>query len=947
MTAGRFALVLVTAAVLVQLPSRYKAAASQTGITVRPATAALQGGGSQQFSAYDLGTIPAKSVTTHAYGNDRTHAQLSETYLTPSLVASGSFKKLGSWRTDSIPWGQPLIVVGVNGRTLLVVATSHNTVYAFDADLPGTSPIWSVNIGPPWTGYPPASSGIDLYGGLGCLSTPVVDPATNILYASCNTGGTWKLYSYNLYDGSPYHAPATFSGTFHGVDLNAEPLSQRAALLLANGNIYTAFYGFENTGHRYYGWVVAHNATTLQEVAAVCTSCQASLGTYGGGVWMSGNGPAADVSGNIYLATGNGFQHTSTELDESFVKYSPALDVLDYATPANFADLDASDVDLDSGGVMLAGDYLMGGGKDGRWWSLNKAAMGHLEGGSPAIAQVFQACSVCSSEGLRAGEAVANNSLYVAGSGDSIVRYSHDGVAPFNTTAAARSLSTFAYPGASLAYSSAGGDTSTAILWAVTVSTGAFVVPQAATLRAFDAATLNEIWNSGNGADSLGPDSKFALPTVANGRVYVPTSANSIVLYGTTSAPVAVVPTPVTWSINPSIGSITPDGKYTAPSTISASSTVSVTATSLADPTQSFSATVTLNPPAVTPTPPPPPATPATLPTGLIGRWTFDAADSNGAQTFDKSGNSYTGTISGSVARTPGRAGEAYTFSSNGSINMAYAVQAELNKNLTLATWIKTTNSSRSEGIISKYDTALGYGYVLRTTAAGKMELEIGTYNAAVYGNKIATDVAKINDGQWHHVAVTISLNNNVSFYVDGVLSSVSPLKVTGVGSNYAFLFVGQAGYAPLGNYFNGSLDEVQIYNRALSSGEINGLYISNGTAAPPPPPPPPPPAPPPPLPPPPPSTGALPSGLIGRWTFDAADIRSAQAFDKSGNNYTGTISGSVTRTSGHLGDAFAFLNNGSINMAYAIQAELNKNLTLAAWIRTTNSSRTETFLSK
>ena len=70
-------------------------------------------------------------------------------------------------------------------------------------------------------------------------------------------------------------------------------------------------------------------------------------------------------------------------------------------------------------------------------------------------------------------------------------------------------------------------------------------------------------------------------------------------------------------------------------------------------------------------------------------------------------------------------------------------LQTELNKNLTLATWIKTTNSSRSEGIIAKYDTALGYGYVLRTTAAGKMELEIGTYNAAVYGNKIATDATK------------------------------------------------------------------------------------------------------------------------------------------------------------------------------------------------------------
>jgi hypothetical protein len=93
-----------------------------------------------------------------------------------------------------------------------------------------------------------------------------------------------------------------------------------------------------------------------------------------------------------------------------------------------------------------------------------------------------------------------------------------------------------------------------------------------------------------------------------------------------------------------------------------------------------------------------------------------------------------------------------------------------------------------------------------------------------VYGKKIATDAAKINDGQWHHIAVTISLNNNVSFFVDGVSTSVSPLKVTGAGSNYAWLLVGQAGYTGLGNYFNGSLDDVQIYNRALAATEVAGL---------------------------------------------------------------------------------------------------------------------------
>ena len=234
------------------------------------------------------------------------------------------------------------------------------------------------------------------------------------------------------------------------------------------------------------------------------------------------------------------------------------------------------------------------------------------------------------------------------------------------------------------------------------------------------------------------------------------------------------------------------------------------------------------------------------------------------------------------------------------------------------------------------------------------MELQVNTYNAAVYGNKIATDVATINDGQWHHVAVTITLNTNVSFYVDGVATSVSPLKVTGAGSNYAWLLIGQAAYAPLGNYFNGSMDEVQIYSRALSASEIGGLYAgasatpdhahAHANALP--------------------DSNARPNSDANTHsnsqpTGDAAN-RLDRALDVRRCRYQrhadvrhirqwlhGKISGSVTQVPGISGDAYAFSTNGSINMGYASQTELNKNLTLAAWIKTTNSSRKEAFLAK
>ena len=52
---------------------------------------------------------------------------------------------------------------------------------------------------------------------------------------------------------------------------------------------------------------------------------------------------------------------------------------------------------------------------------------------------------------------------------------------------------------------------------------------------------------------------------------------------------------------------------------------------------------------------------------------------------------------------------------------MSYALQTELNKDLTLAACIKTTNSTRSEALIAKYYTAICYSYVLSTTAACKL----------------------------------------------------------------------------------------------------------------------------------------------------------------------------------------------------------------------------------
>jgi hypothetical protein len=223
-----------------------------------------------------------------------------------------------------------------------------------------------------------------------------------------------------------------------------------------------------------------------------------------------------------------------------------------------------------------------------------------------------------------------------------------------------------------------------------------------------------------------------------------------------------------------------------------------------------------------------PPTTSSTaLPSGLLLRWAFDTANSSGNTVTDVSGNNQNGIITGSAAVVPGELGQALQFNGLNS-SVATTNGAPLTGNLTLAAWIKTTNKVRAEGITSKYDAAgSGTGYIFRTDPAGHLELVFGGMNGGSL-NAPAVDTAIINDGQWHHVAAVITLNQSVQFYVDGKPTAYVPVSVFAGGGGSAFT-VGVNPYTGFGNYFTGTIDEVQAYNRALSPSEVSTVYSWKG----------------------------------------------------------------------------------------------------------------------
>jgi hypothetical protein len=305
--------------------------------------------------------------------------------------------------------------------------------------------------------------------------------------------------------------------------------------LWLNGLIYIAYASHcDNTP--YHGWLFAYDASTLAQKAAFLTTPEATSSGGLAGFWMSGAGVAADSNANIFVTTGNGdFDTTNIPaklLGDTTTKLffnGASISLVDYFTPFNQGSLDGGDTDLGSGGVLLLPDQpganpheLVQVGKAGTIYVINRDQFtaGNLHycksncnNTDAQIAQEIQGAV----GGLWSMPAYWNSSVYFLGVGDSLKSFSlTSGALP--TTHTASSGSSFGYPGATPSISSNGN--SNGIVWAT--NTGG----ASAVLNAYDPANgLASLYSSANQGtrDTAGPSVKFAVPTIANGKVFVGT----------------------------------------------------------------------------------------------------------------------------------------------------------------------------------------------------------------------------------------------------------------------------------------------------------------------------------------------------------------------------------------------------------------------------------------
>jgi len=551
-----------------QTTSTASFSAATAGVYTITATSISDG---SKSASVTIGVTDLAGVTTYHNDLSRDGVNSQEYALTTSTVSSSTFGKLFSCTVDGAVYAQPLWVpslnIGGGTHNVIFVATTHDTVYAFDADASPCTLYWSKSLlgsNETYVNYNDVGTG-DLMPDIGITGTPVIELSTKVLYvlAKSKVSGTsctpssschQRLHAISLLDGSEQagspvdiNNSITVSGTGDGSSgglVAFDPLKegQRPGLALVNGVVYISWASHGDNGP-YHGWVIGYNESNLAQVAVFNTSPNGRQG----GIWMSGGAPAADSSNNLYVITGNGnFNANSstapnTDYGDSYLKLSTAsgLAVSSYFTPSDQSSLDGGDQDAGAGGATVLVDspnspvprLVIGGGKEGTLFLLNRDNLGgYGANASPANSNAVQSFSIGNS--IFSTPAFWQNSLYIAGVGSHIKQYTFNtSTGLFATSSTSQSAgNTFGFPGATPSVSSLGA--TNGIVWALDNTN--YCTEQspgcgATVLHAFDATNLaTELWNSSQGSgNSAGNAVKFTVPTIANGKVYIGTRGNN------------------------------------------------------------------------------------------------------------------------------------------------------------------------------------------------------------------------------------------------------------------------------------------------------------------------------------------------------------------------------------------------------------------------------------
>jgi hypothetical protein len=307
----------------------------------------------------------------------------------------------------------------------------------------------------------------------------------------------------------------------------------------------------------------------------------------------------------------------------------------------------------------------------------------------------------------------------------------------------------------------------------------------------------------------------------------------------------------------------------------------------------------------------PTPPTCVTPPAGLVSWW---KAESNALDSV----SSNNGILRNGPAYAGGMVGSAFRFAgANDCVEVPYSTNL-VPSTFSVETWVEPS-SQVSDPINQDLIFGQGYGHgslVVRTGTTGvRVAWLFGTSHFDFY------EVASANEipiGQFSHLVGTWD-GTTLRLYINGVLNAQSTPGASPVDSGCSF-FIGGF-YSPaadscnyVGQFFNGTIDELSFYSRALSSNEVASIYNADGAGKC--------------VPTLPPSCTPPPSGLVSWWKGESNALDSVD-----GNN--GTLQGGVTFAAGEVGQTFNFNGSNSyVEVPDSASLRLTNTLTIEFWVK-------------
>jgi outer membrane protein assembly factor BamB len=307
-----------------------------------------------------------------------------------------------AWQSPNLGapiWNQPLVV-----GSRVYLATVGDDVYALEA---ATGQIaWHASAGTPVPSNQLPCG--DVTPTVGIVGTPVIDPATGVLYAVADTWNGSQaqhvLEGFRISNGEK-----VLSTVVDPPGADPKAILQRSALNLSGSNVVFGFGGNDGDCSVYKGAVVS-----VPESGAAPSYWQvpiAAPSTGGGAVWSTG-GPAVDAAGNVFASTGNpnppsGQEATTYDYSDSVVELNPALGLTGFFEPPTWQHDSNADLDLSSAAPeLLPGGLVFQAGKTGTGYLIDEST---LAGGAAAI----YSHQVCAGAGSFGGDSYAAGVIYM------------------------------------------------------------------------------------------------------------------------------------------------------------------------------------------------------------------------------------------------------------------------------------------------------------------------------------------------------------------------------------------------------------------------------------------------------------------------------------------------------------------------------------------------------